>query len=273
LNIQPGSSTVVLGSRGTFKTTLSIDFLVAAARKEKQNGLLISLMDHKDTIENCVQCPRKNTPLCSKKNHDCLEKKMFLFPQRPGCVTPAEFIYFLKRRLDLGKASGQPIKRAVFWDLTQIDFRFPLMKTDAMFLPALIDLFTNYENSSDRGNQDKKGIASLFIGAANASYTQAVSAMADNVVFCWRDWKTTESAARDCLMLYVDRVQGKLGNEGQKLYSLPVEDGKLDSNAFKLKGSLDCSVSLSTLTNQSVPHPYLFARDQIDRINRLQGLA
>jgi len=32
-----------------------------------------------------------------------------------------------------------------------------------------------------------KKIKSLFMGAGNAQYIAAASAMADNVIFCWRD--------------------------------------------------------------------------------------
>jgi hypothetical protein len=100
--------------------------------------------------------------------------------------------------------------------LTQLDYRFPFFADDSMFLPAMMDMLK------------KDGISSLFIGAGNASYTPAMSAMADNVIFCWRDLERPSEnqdsgeSGQERLMLYVDRTEGQLGSEGKALFSIPV---------------------------------------------------
>ena len=87
----------------------------------------------------------------------------------------------------------------VLWDLTQLDYRFPLFAQDSMFLTALMDLFK------------KRKIKSLFMGAGNARYSAAASAMADNVLFCWRSQLSSKTRGRKkdkrpVMLIYVDRI-------------------------------------------------------------------
>jgi hypothetical protein len=109
-------------------------------------------------------------------------------------------------------------QRVVFWDLTQMDYRFPLFREDRMLLPAMMDMFkTNH-------------IRSLFMGAGNAQNTKAASAMADNVLFCWRSTNKGKNGRRSqpALMLYVDRASPSSQRQGKALYRLPIDSrGKL----------------------------------------------
>jgi KaiC/GvpD/RAD55 family RecA-like ATPase len=228
--INPGSQTVLLGARGTFKTTLSWDFLVTGHRSLGRSGLLVSLIDNPETIIGRTECPRiegDDKLRCPSDIHDsktCMDN-IFFFHQRPGCITPAEFMQFLDRRLLLCEAREQSNfkPRLVFWDMTQIDYRFPFFSNDPLFLPALMDMLK------------KREISSVYIGAGNANYTRAASALADNAVFCWRD-RECETAPpspatlrsqgehpEEYLLLHVDRAEGQLGSEGKALYVLPID--------------------------------------------------
>jgi KaiC/GvpD/RAD55 family RecA-like ATPase len=209
-NIQEGDSTVLLGPRGTFKTELCLDFLCrgnwgCARCKEEtaEHSLLVSM------IGNGYQ---------THGGH------VYTFHQRPGFISPAEFLSFIRRRLKAQKdRHHKAIKRFVLWDLTQLDYRFPLFGQDSMFLTALMD------------HLKAEGIKSLFMGAGNARYSAAASAMADNVIFCWRE--TTDpltasltpqagqpSAKNKRLILYVDRLSKDEHLRKGRLHVLDVED-------------------------------------------------
>ena len=107
-----------------------------------------------------------------------------------------------------------------------------------MFLPGLVE-YTK-----------KKKIALIVMGAGNSKLTPAASAIADNVIFCWRSQikngledsngknstiynpKSLDTTIDNqspnkilpILCLYVDRCQGQLGNEGKELSFLPIDD-------------------------------------------------
>ncbi|MBN1606821.1 MAG: hypothetical protein JW940_09310 [Polyangiaceae bacterium] len=218
-SVERGSCTVLLGARGTFKSILSLDFLFRGANRNDA-GLLVSLIDNQPTVIAQATCPlrklgrscvQSGLRRCAQQKAKSCHDKVFVFHQRPGCIAPPEFFHYLSERLNRPKA-GPAIKRVAFWDLTQLEYRFPLFSDEKMFLPALVDLCK------------ARDVALLIMGAGNAALTRAASAMADNVVFCWRDTvANTEGPPEECLALYVDRTQGKLGSEGKALYSLPVK--------------------------------------------------
>lgn len=299
-----GESVVLLGSRNSFKTQLCLDFLSrgfwgcptadptqskSKANPNAEKGLLVSLIDNAPDIERGLACPWrrslfKDHALSSVPCKDCLSHLLCharSFCQRPGCITPAEFFHYLRERIlytkDANDSDKPRVKRVVFWDLTQMDYRFPLFKEDKMLLPALMDFFKT------------KGIKSLFMGAGNADNTRAASAMADYVLFCWRSTLLTEGpkantpdhfragetvapvstkpGAVGSLMLYVDRTTAASGQSGKALYRIPIYEDD----------TLMIPKSRSELKNYSLPLS-IFKEDsenkeQIDRITNMQGVA
>ena len=262
--IKPGDSVALLGPRGAFKTTLTLDFLFRShqdfcppketkpeklAGRKTQHGLLVSIIDNEDTLRKGQRCPL--APECGKQGMKCSTKcleHLFLFYQRPGCIASSEFLYYLKTRLQVAR---EPIKRLAFWDLTQLEHRFPLLANDPMFVPALLDLFkmrssaekSDSTEKSDSAAESDSMVKSVFMGAANAQHSNAIAAVADNVIFCWRDrvrpkerdnpalpekiaeiWGklTGKERGENYLMLYVDRTSGGFGTERQKLFAFPI---------------------------------------------------
>jgi KaiC/GvpD/RAD55 family RecA-like ATPase len=242
----PGESIMLLGSRGTFKTELTLDFLSRGSigcpngkgLKEFETGLLVSLIDNSPGIERGLWCPWRQARYANDRCAQCqdyLLKHARPFKQPPGCISSAEFLYYLEEVIEqlqrTRDAETQPLSRLVFWDLTQLDHRFPLLKADKLLLPALIDVFK------------QKGLRSLFMGAENTTHTDAASAMADNVLFCWRShtfegseaWKKAAPAEwkerkrgwklREMLMLHVDRASAP-ERPGDILYSVPIYTSK-----------------------------------------------
>lgn len=244
---KPGESVVLLGARGSFKTELSLDFLsqglngCAARRRNHQleRGLLISLIDCSPKIEKGVCCPWHNSrfdPRNMKRWERCVNCDRFVmdhvrpFQQPPGCISAAELLYYFLETIEVLKKQQPNLSRLVFWDLTQLDYKFPLLKSDSMLLPAMIDIFK------------RENLKSLFMGAENATNTPAASAMADNVVFCWRSnlgcspEKTQQTSTKRAakvsnweqhadLMLYVDRASSSQRLD-KALYRLPIYTDK-----------------------------------------------
>ena len=140
-----------------------------------------------------------------------------VMPMPLGCIAPDEFFALLE--MTLRKESA--IDRLVFWDLTQLEHRAPLLVNDRMFLPTLMDYLKNYKFEGK-----KRPITSVFMGAPNMAVAHAAADMADNVVFCWRDQIRSEEALKDRtetfgalklqpktegVVFYADRIQGLPG--------------------------------------------------------------
>lgn len=233
----PGSFTAIFGARATFKTTLTLNFLYNVNQKEdtKQgDSLLISLIDNYETLKESSYCPMaKFHKENSNQLIDCdkCHKHLYVMHQRSGCVNSHEFFHNLDKRVsDHRKKTSREITRLAFWDLAQLEYRFPLLAADPMFLPGLVE-YTK-----------KKKIALIVMGAGNSKLTPAASAIADNVIFCWRSHisKKPENInelnkiiglpalipEQEVLCLYVDRCQGQLGNEGKELSFIPIVSDK-----------------------------------------------
>jgi hypothetical protein len=280
-----GESLVLFGPRNSFKTQLCLDFLSRGCwgcpkkpdKTKPENGLLISLIDNAPDIQRGLSCPWKKSRLGNCEGL-CPDEESALidharaFCQRPGCITPAEFFHYVMERIENGPAGN--LKRLAFWDLTQMDYRFPLFMEDKMLLPALMDKFKT------------KGLKSLFMGAGNAANTKAASAMADHVLFCWRSPRTPtkrpkpysenpkistipgESDSSASLMLYVDRASASSQQSGKALFRIPISS----------EDKLLIPVCLTDLRKKHRLDPSIFGPKTYDgeiikRITEMQGVA
>jgi KaiC/GvpD/RAD55 family RecA-like ATPase len=225
--IQPGDSTVLLGPRGSCKTELCLDFLcrgdwghcMEEPKPDFDMGLLVSMIGNSHQTHGGLCCPfngtarGKNCPVTHKPPP--LPEHIYRFHQRPGFITPAEFLSCMTRRV-LEKVNGdKSIARFVLWDLTQLDYRFPLFAQDTMLLTALIDFFKNQK------------VKSLFMGAGRGRHSDAASAMADNVLFCWRTTlrQPIKDNDRSCVLIYLDRIGDESKRPAKRLYAIPVKYG------------------------------------------------
>jgi hypothetical protein len=284
---KPGESIVLLGSRGTFKTELCLDFLAQGCPAERasqlDNGLLISLIDNSPNIEKGVACPWHRVRMCKEdctpnaKCNQCADyilRKVRPFKQPPGCISSSELLHYLIEAVSRLKDLSPELSRLIFWDLTQLDYRFPLLKDDPMLLPAMMDVFKS------------RNLKSLFMGAENATNTPAANAMADNVIFCWRSKhkvrnitnKASQVPSRSlkwiqsgCLMLYVDRASSR-ERPAKSLYRIPIIVDKKDNRRECLK---------APCTKKELDGPFhridwLKAdtedQEHINKIRRFQGL-
>ncbi len=202
--------------------------------------------------------------------------------QRSGCVNSHEFFHNLDKRVsDHKKKTGNRITRMAFWDLAQLEYRFPLLAADPMFLPGLIE-YTK-----------KKKIALIVMGAGNSKLTPAASAIADNVIFCWRsqiigqgekfnkmlkanhleNLEPKLKPGKNVLCLYVDRCQGQLANEGKEFSFIRIDDDR--GIEIRCPRNVREKNSYSTTGFTKVANYGLIedAKETIDGIIAMQGMS
>ena len=224
-NIRKGSLTVLLGPRKTCKTLLSIDFLHAGSRI-KESGLLISLIDNRETIiQTVLKQQFANAKEGTVKANQMVDKESLarnhLFHFRPGCITSDEFFYYVDQQM----LEHKP-KRVVLWDLTQIDFNYPLMSNDTMFFPAFVDYLKTGNQNRDqqpqerdmRLNSGRSDVSAVFISSLYCKLSKAAFTMADNVILLLRG----ENEDAENIFAYVDRVEGKPGTH--YLWKIPLHN-------------------------------------------------
>lgn len=225
-----GSCTVLLGPRRTLKTELCLDFLRGQSIGGMEGkALLVTLLDNQGTIRsqcqklcnyfgaeldnnNSEKVNKVTLSICNRLNTTprCMQcfNQVHAFYFRPGCIAPEEFMYWLDEEYTILK-----FQRLVFWDLTQMESRFPLLASESLFLPLLIDWLQN----SKKKDGTNKMITSLFMGSPNTQIGKIASAIADNVLFTWRDSRrnsSNKSDRQDGVAVYLDRAQGKASSGG-----------------------------------------------------------
>lgn len=261
--VQAGHSVALFGPRGSYKTELSLDFLFASGSgRQGEHSLLVSLMSSDpDTDLRCPNMepirnrPLSHCPMCRRRQpvkasscKACYSRTYRLW-QAPGCISPAEFLQQLRRALQ-GKDNDrtQQITRLVFWDLTQLVHRFPLLHSDRLFLPALLEMLRGRPKGESAHPWQLNPVKSLFYGAGNAKYTRAFSAIADNVVFSRRsvvrmptpsrkppsgggsncqNVREMASTGGECVLLYVDRRAGNKPEGEKSLFAVPIKGNRM----------------------------------------------
>lgn len=178
--------TAYIGNPNTYKSFMvnAVTFYNAVRGRDT----LVVLLD-RDTyfMREYFKCPVgiKN---CVRKGKckDCFSH-IFLYPIRMGCISADEFFYNLEERLNCFKNSGRNIRIAMD-NLHNIDYCFPFIKSEKLFIPALIN-FCHERNIQLDVICDKK-----------SSMTQALCVLADNVLCFERSEKDTDS-----VNLYVEK--------------------------------------------------------------------
>jgi hypothetical protein len=287
-----GSCTVLLGSTRTLKEELCLDFLRGHAQSRSEaerhgTALLVTLDSEENVPEQCKRmCDRFGAERGGNKNRGFFRKvtlracdncdncekdpactlcfnKVHSHFVGPGCITPGEFMYRLNalyRKLRF--------TRLVFWDLTQIETRFPLLAADGLFLPLLIDWLQNSKMwNPDIQDFEPKRITSLFAGETNTKIGKTASTIADNVLYTWRDQGPSDSQGQDRRLatgvaVYLDRAQGR-STAGTLWWLQDAQPADADASASGESALLrDCKKERSQLVRAS---------QAIDRIKAMHG--
>ncbi|MCL4499402.1 MAG: hypothetical protein M1335_04055 [Chloroflexi bacterium] len=162
-----GSITALVGEAGTKKRALALCFLAQGSLRGVA-GLMISLREHKQIIKETPLCWDDSKPDPTPDDIDRCWANIYHLDQRPGYITPEEFVY--KVLTELRKSGARLV---VFEDVAQLRPRFRLLAESDIFLATLIDIFR------------KNGVTAMFIAVAGQGANEMLNydlmAMADNI--------------------------------------------------------------------------------------------
>lgn len=170
--------TAIIGPPNSYKRHLTLGSTFSACcRGEHTLNILLDKED--DTILQKMICPatifkepkeiiKRKCELCLKC-YECIHFKEI----RMGCISSDEFFFYLIQQLRVSKEStdtSKHIKRIVIDDLQKIEFCFPMINKDPLFLTGLISICKDYD-------------VDLFILCdKHSDKVEALRAQADNVI-------------------------------------------------------------------------------------------
>lgn len=180
--------TAIIGNGGTFKRFLTFGGIFSSALNH-EHTLILMLNKDERMIRRRLACPaRIKRDRCDRRCDDCYSYIHFMNIMM-GCITPEEFIYYLQLQLDTTFPKGETIKRIIIDDLQIIDFCFPLLKNNSLFISALAALCR------------ERDITLHILCDKKGESLQALRAIADNIICTDRD-------ADGKLLICVERFAG-----------------------------------------------------------------
>lgn len=179
-----GGVTAIIGDPNTYKRYLTYGSAFSSAYRHEHT--LFLLLNTDDRIaRRRLQCPARKEKCRCEMCKDCYKYLHFMNIVM-GCITPEEFLFYLIQQIDTEYQDGQ-IRRIIIDELQTIDYCFPLLKDNVLFLPALIDECRN------------RGIALYVLCDKHSLQVKALRALADNVV-CTK--RTDKGKAMVCVEKY-----------------------------------------------------------------------
>ena len=132
-------------------------------------------------------CPDRKECMLAAECTKCYEYIHF-FGIRMGCISADELFSVIKEQLETKFKNKECFKRVVIDDLQKVDFSFPLLKNNQLFLSALITLFREYN------------VKAQILCDKRAMLAQPLCSMADNVVCIRREEEDV-----DKVTIYIER--------------------------------------------------------------------
>ena len=185
----------------------------------KEKGTYIA---YTNDIKEC-SCTANCLRHCRLSECEKCYSKMHSFNINMGCISTDELLYYLNEQLNIcfDKNADKKIKRIIVDDLQKIDYSFPLLKGNDLFLSAI----KNY--------CQKKSIDLIILCDKNAGLAKCLRSLADNVICMERD-DTGQS-----LSIYVEKYSGIISpshilKEGIKIENA---EGKSIYDVFACQGN------------------------------------
>lgn len=185
-----GSVTGVIGNGNTYKRFLT--FGSAFSTTLGDDHLLILLLNKEDsTIRRRLPCPARLSKRKHKEECECLKCYEHIhFMNIPmGAITPEEFLYYYNRQLKSIYEKDKRIKRVIFDDLQMLDYCYPKLNKDPLFLPALMNISREY------------GIALYLLCDKQCKLRDPLRALADNII-------CTDKTDNGKPKIYIERYAG-----------------------------------------------------------------
>ena len=200
-----GSMTAIFGDGNTYKRFLTFGSIFSSALNQ-EHTLVVLLNKDAGTSLRRLFCPAR-----ARRGKDCLHckecyKYIHFMDINTGNITPEEFVYYLKKQIDIKYSDGKRIRRVVIDDLQVVDYCFPYLLKSNLFLPALVNICK------------EKGVYSYILCDKTGRKVGELRAVADNIICTGRDSKGR-------LQVYTEKFIG-FHNTPSKIYCGVVEKVK-----------------------------------------------
>ena len=167
-----------------------------------------------DRASRSTQCETNNTS-CGERNcplEQCIDcvKKIHYFPIRMGAIFADEFLYTLKEQLMMTFPDGKTINRIVIDDLQRVDYSFPFLHNDPLFLSALINLCRIHH------------VSLQILCDKSASLTHELCSLADSVLCFERDKSSLNN-----IHIYIERFHGSNGGHPCEIFKYTLKPASL----------------------------------------------
>lgn len=187
-------STVIIGPPNTFKRffTLSSTFFSSSNQRHTLNILLDkedSVMFRRFLCPAYVCCVESHSSFKENKTCQKCYDRIHLSNIRMGCISSDEFFFYLIKQIKVSRQSEHTISRIVIDDLQKIEFCFPALHADKLFLTTLISICKDYE------------VDLFMLCDKSSSLVPALRAQVDNVI-------CTERIGKSSLNVYIERYAG-----------------------------------------------------------------
>lgn len=194
---------------------------------EKEKAAYIA---YTNEIREC-SCTANCLRHCKLSECEKCYSKMHSFNINMGCISTDELLYYLNEQLNIcfDKNADKKIKRIIIDDLQKIDYSFPLLKGNDLFLSAI----KNY--------CQKKSIDLIILCDKNAGLAKSLRSLADNVIYMERD-DTGQS-----LSIYVEKYSGIISPSHILKEGIKVEnaEGKSIYDVFTCQGN-SCEIEFES---------------------------
>ncbi len=191
--------TAIIGRANTYKRFLTFGGIFGSASM-RDHTLIIMMNKEETVIRRRLTCPARSRK--EDGNNECKACYRYIHFMNicMGNITPEEFLYYLERQIEVtyeGETQKR-IRRIVIDDLQILDFCFPRLKDNGLFLAALAELCR------------QNNIILYILCDVNGNMYPALRALADNVVFTDKDEKGAP-------LIYVEKFAGYT-NTPSKMY-------------------------------------------------------
>ena len=157
------------------------------------------LLDKDDQVMNQrMICPAYICKKAGGKSEDLIEKCVncyqFIHSSniRMGCISSDEFFYYLIKQIEISRArvlEKNDISRIVIDDLQKLEYCFPILHNDSLFLTTLLSICNDYN------------IDLFMLCDISSPLVGALRAQSDNVI-------CTERISENSINLYIERYAG-----------------------------------------------------------------
>lgn len=241
-----GSVTAIIGEANTYKRYLTLAGTFSASCRGEQT-LKILLDKDGDIMFRRIVCPAMK--FIKGDKNDCISpycncRKCYSYIHfkeiRMGCISPEELFYYILKQIRLSRESRNSkypheIKRIIIDDLMKLDFCFPILRNDSLFLTTLISICKD------------EGIDLFILCDKSAQLVYELRFQADNVI-------CTERTSED-ILLYIEKYAGY--NDPSRIFGCRIAnieelfycDRDEDSSKFYLNSKQISGLSISTMNN------------------------